>query len=192
MSNSGVNIMRYKNLILITALAVISGTAIAQTLGPTPAAGPFPPAAPVQPAKPSGAAVSGPGVVTMSDAATPAPVTVLPPGTAPRAGAIQPEAKAIVVLDGNGQPMADAKAKMDSMSKKSGPRELALIRISHSDDQKRAMMRIRGAHRYVVVGSQVGEMTVSEIRDDSVCLVLPSTKRKCAQLITFHNSKDEQ
>lgn len=190
MSNSGVNIMRYKNIFLMTALAIINSAAVAQTNpGLAPAAVP---AAPAQPVRPSGAVVSGPGVVTVSDANAPVLVTAIPPGSLPRAGAIQPEAKAIVVLDGNGQPMADAKAKMDTMSgKKSGPREIALIRISHTDDQKRAMMRIRGAHRYVVVGSAVGEMTVSEIRDDSVCLVLPSTKRKCTQLVSFHNSKDD-
>ena len=162
--------MRYKLFIL--ALCA-TNFALAQT-APQPAAYSVPAsAAQVQANQP---------VITLSDTAAQAAQD-----QQPKVGAILPEpAKAIVVVDGNGQPVDDARAKLNNVKTDMKIPDFLLIRIVEEDGERRALMYVKGINLPVKRGSIVLKKIVTDIKAEGVCLDnIDSKKSICSQFITF-------
>lgn len=190
--------------IIFTTLAVVSSLASAQQLTPqaplanTPVATPNTAAtqvpAGISPVRPPVASPLAPGVVSLSDVARQPNADA-----APKVGAIQPtaaEVQAITLVDGNGQPIDAARAKLRSGSPAFPVQSsIMLYRISNIGAEQSALLWVKGQYRRVVVGSSVLTYTVNEINDDGVCLVskgkqptkakAKAKQDKCAHQLTF-------
>ena len=153
-----------------TSMTPVSPAAAA-LMKPTPAPAAAPVAATSQP---------GAGIIPLSEAARP----VTEP--TPKIGALQPDAKAIVVLDGNGKPIDDARS-----AKRPRPLpDFMLMRLSFRDGERHAMLWVKGVTRPVHVGSHVLKQVVSEIREDGLCLDPVKGKHKCARFLTFDSGNE--
>lgn len=140
-------------------------------------------------ASPTGA----PNVVTLGQAAT-TPST--PSSSAPPiVPAIQ--GNSVLATGSNAKLLDSAGPRIEADQRPKAP-PISLVRISDTDGDLRALLKIHGVTRYVEVGSKVKKMVVSSISDDGVCLVNPgltkttsrpkkqkSTASGCAQLISF-------
>jgi hypothetical protein len=143
------------------------------------------------------APVGAPNVVTLGQAASSAPAPASTPtgSTPPIVPAIQ--GNTVLATGSNARILDSAGPKGADGETKAKPRQdIELVRISYSDDEIRALLKVHGVARYVEVGSQVKKLIVRSISEEGVCLVNPnanldSKKKKksansaCAQTIVF-------
>lgn len=199
--------MRCKNVVIVLAgLAVFVQTAGAQEI---PAAAPTLQApgtanrANPTIANSTAAPTSATNIVTLGQAArSAAPATPAPAPGAASNGAAPPIVPAIqgnaVLATGSNAKLLDSAAPTNEEAQqriKALP-DISLVRVSESDNELRALLKVHGVARHVEVGSKVKKFVVQSITDEGVCLVdlaqqerLAKKKHSinptCTQLISF-------
>lgn len=144
-----------------------------------------------QPAAPQVAApTAGQGVVNLLEVAkqnanSPAAEKI------PAVQATPAEAQAIMLADGHGQPIDSAKAKLQAAAAAKQP-SILLNRLSFIGDDVRAILWVKGQNRTVIRGSTVLKYTVSEIREDGVCLAHKKSEQESVEKPTKKNKAIRQ
>lgn len=137
---------------------------------------------------------AAPNVVTLGQVAnsTAAPSASTPPIVP----AIQ--GNSVLATGNNAKLLDSAGPRLADGEQRPKPPAISLVRLSYTDGDLRALLKIHGVSQYVEVGSKVKKLVVGSISDEGVCLVnspsskaLGHTKKTknaapgCAQLISF-------
>ena len=144
------------------------------------------------------APAAAPNVITLSQAASSAPVSVSP--SAPLS--VPPIVENVELATGKNTRKLDAAGPTGPG--RDAPRvapALVLQRVSYTDNEPRALMKVHGVLRYVQVGSPLLKKVVTSISAEGVCLnsleksgnaqkekkAMAKTGPACAQIVSFQS-----